>query len=95
MTSGIVMNAVGVVPVVAEAGEPALPVRCEQSQRVPALRLPRVRDLTALQQDVVDGTSGQPVAHRQTGVAGADDDRRGGACHGLPSRQGGLSEPRR
>ena len=87
-------EAVGVGAVVAETGEPALPVRREQPQGVPPLRLPRVGDLTALQHDVVDGTGGQPVAHRQAGMTGADDYRRDVACQGGPSRRAGLSEPR-
>ena len=67
---------VRVFAVVGQSGQPALPVGREQPQRVPALRLPRVRDVAALEHDVVDRSCGELPAHRQTGVAGADDDRR-------------------
>ena len=73
---------------VGEAREPALPVGGEQPERVPPLGLPRVRHLAALQHDVVDGTGGQPLAHRQTGMTATDDDRRDVACHGRPASGG-------
>ena len=69
---------VRVIAVVGQSGQPALPVGRQQPQRVPTLRLPRVRDVAAFQHDVVDRPCGQVPAHRQTGVAGADDDRRCG-----------------
>ena len=68
-------EAVGVVAVVAPAGQPGLPVRREQAERVPALGPPRVRHLTALEDHVVDRALGEAATHRQPGVAGPDDDR--------------------
>ena len=68
--------AVGIRAVVAIAGQPALPVRREQPQRVPALAAPGVRDLAALEHDVIDRALGEAAARREPGVAGADDDRR-------------------
>ena len=77
-------EAVGIVALVAEAGQPALPVGREQAERVPALGPPRVGDLAALEHHVVDGALGEAPAHRQAGMAGADDDGGRGA-HGTRS----------
>ena len=84
-------EAVGIVAVVAEAGQPALPVRREQAQRVPALGPPRVGDLAALEHHVVDRALGEAAAHRQPGVAGADDDGRGAHAAAPCSRGERLS----
>src|SRR6185295_1536579 len=69
-------EAVGIRTVVAVARKPALPVGREQPQRIPALRFPRVGDLTPLEDHVVDRAGGEAVAHRQAGVTRADDDGR-------------------
>jgi hypothetical protein len=37
---------------------------------------PRIRDVPALDDDVVDRTLGETAACRQSSVAGSDDDRR-------------------
>ncbi len=66
--------AVGIVALVAEARQPALPVRGQQPQRIPALGAPGVRDLAALQDHMVDRALGEAAAHGQAGVPGADDD---------------------
>ena len=66
--------AVGIGAVVAMAGQPALPVRREQAQRIPALVPPGIRDLAALEHDVIDRAVGEQPARREAGVAGADDD---------------------
>src|SRR5262249_45542053 len=55
-------------------GQPALPVRSEKAQRVPALATPRVRDLAPLEDDVVERALGEEVAGGEAGVAGAYDD---------------------
>jgi len=36
---------------------------------------PRVGDLTALEQDVIDRPAGEKPARREAGMAGPDDDR--------------------
>ena len=73
------MKPSGSEPPSAPPGQPGLPVRREQPQRVPALGPPRVRHLTALEDHVVDRAFGEAAAHRQAGVAGADD--HGGDVH--------------
>ena len=50
-------EAVGIVAVVAEAGQPALPVGRQQAERIPALGAPRVGDLAALEHDMVDASA--------------------------------------
>src|SRR5215471_9025227 len=82
--------AVGVVTGVLVAGEPGLPVRGEQPQARPAPGPPRVRHLTALEDDVVDRAFGEAAAHGQAGVAGADDHCRG-LHHRRPDRGGQVS----
>src|SRR5262249_37649290 len=42
----------------------------------PSLGTPRVGDLAALEDDMVDRALGEAAAHGESGVAGADDDRR-------------------
>ncbi len=54
------------------AGQARLPVGCEESQGRPALGAPRVRHLTALEDHVVDRVAGEPPAHGEAGLAGAD-----------------------
>jgi hypothetical protein len=66
--------AIGIAAVVAVAGQPALPVRRQQAQRVPALRPPRVGDLAALHDHVIDGAIGEAAAHGQAGMSCANDD---------------------
>jgi len=66
--------AVRIVALVAMAGQPALPVRREQGERIPALGAPGVGDLAALEDDVVERALGEPPAHGQPGLARADDD---------------------
>ena len=73
--------AVRIVPVVRESGEPAEPVWGEQPQRVPALRAPGVRDLTALEDHVVDRACGEAATHGQPAVAGSHD-HHGDVRHG-------------
>ena len=65
--------AVGIGAVVANAREPALPVGSQQPQGVPALAPPRVRQLAALEHDVVDRPLGEEVAGGEAGVPGAYD----------------------
>ena len=52
--SAPVMNPSGSSPSYARPGQPGLPVRREQRERVPPLRPPRVGDLAAFEHDVVD-----------------------------------------
>ncbi len=58
------------------AWKPALPVRREEAQRIPALVAPGVRHLTALEQDVIDRARAEEVTDRKAGVTGTDHDRR-------------------
>ena len=69
-------EAVGIVAVVTIAGQPALPVRRQQPQRVPAFAAPGVGDLAAFEHHVIDRALAEAAARRQPGVAGADDDCR-------------------
>jgi hypothetical protein len=68
---------VWVVAGVVVAWQPGLPVWGEQPKARPALGPPRVRHLTALQDDMVDGALGEAAAHGQAGVPGTDDNGRG------------------
>src|SRR5581483_10117311 len=66
--------AVGIGALVVATGEPALPVRRQQPQRVPPLVAPGVRHLAALEDDVVNGPLGEEVACGEAGVPGPYDD---------------------
>ncbi len=77
---------VDILTVVREARQSGLPVRREQPQRIPPLGPPRVRDLTPLEHDVVDGTAGEHAAHREPGMASPD--HHDGDAH----RRGGQEE---
>ena len=65
---------VGVVPVVGEAGQRALPVRGDQAEGVPAPVAPLVAGGLRLEHDVVEAAPGEPPAHRQPRLAAADHD---------------------
>ena len=65
--------AVGLGPVVANAGEPALPVGSQQAQGVPALEPPGVRHLASLEHDVVERPFTEEVAGGEAGVTCAYD----------------------
>ena len=58
------------------AGQAAQPVRREEPQGVPPFASPRVRDLAAFEDDVVDRQRTEVVASGEAGVSRADDDRR-------------------
>ncbi len=79
--------AVGIVALIAVAGQPALPVGRQQAQRIPALGTPCMGDLTALQHDMIDGALRQAPAHRQAGLAAADDNGCGGTNRTRSRRQ--------
>src|SRR5262249_51939823 len=82
-------EAVRIVALVGEAGQPALPVGREQAERIPALGTPGIGDLAALDHHVIDRAQRETPAHRQTGVAGANDNS-GDLAHGtrvLPVRR--------
>jgi hypothetical protein len=68
--------AVGVVAVVAAAGQLDRPVRRHEAERRPAIA-PALPDAPALQHHVLDPGAGELVAHRQARLTGADDDRLG------------------
>src|SRR5262249_55687209 len=72
-------EAVGIIAVIGKAGKPALPVRRQEAKRIPALAPPRIRDLAAFEDDVVDRTLGEAAADGEAGMPGPDDDGRGGA----------------
>jgi hypothetical protein len=54
----------------------ALPVGCEEPQRIPAFATPGIRYLAPLEDQMIDRLLGETVAGRETGVSRADDDRR-------------------
>jgi hypothetical protein len=56
--------------------ETALPVGCEEPQRIPAFATPGVRYFASFEDDVIDRLLGETPAGGQTGVSGADDDGR-------------------
>src|SRR5205085_12195931 len=67
--------AVGISTLVAEPRQAALPVRRQQAKRVPPLTPPRVRDVAAFEDDVIDRAVSEAPTCRQAGMARADDDR--------------------
>ena len=75
---------VEVITVIGMAGEAALAVRREQPERVPALGPPRVRDLTAFEDHMVDRVLRETAAHGKTAVTGSDHDGRGVHLGSLP-----------
>src|SRR5262249_23286824 len=88
--------AVRIVTGVAEARQPALPVRRQQPQRIPAFGAPRMRDLTALEDHVIDGAVRQAPAHGQAGVPRPDDhcgDGRNGSHSSNDLRNEGRENP--
>ena len=68
-------EAVRIRTLVVKAGQAALRVGGEQAQRIPALAPPRVRDLAALEHEVIDRPVGQKPADGEAGMAGPDDHR--------------------
>ncbi len=72
-------KAVRIVAGIAVARQAGLPVGRQQRERIPALGLPRVRHLAALEDHVVDRALGEAAAHGEAGVPGADDERLGAA----------------
>ena len=46
-----------------------------EGERIPALRAPGLGDVTTLEHDVFDAGIDEPLAHRESCVAGADNDR--------------------
>ena len=76
-------EAVGVA-VEGEAREPVVPGGSVGHQRVPARRAPALRDPAPLEHDVGHAVAAQVLAHRQPGLAAADDDGVGGLYrHGV------------
>src|SRR6185503_16082254 len=72
---------VGIGSRITIAGQAGLPVRRQEAERVPALVPPRVRDLAALEHDVLDAVRGERAAHREAGMPGTDDDSVDDASH--------------
>ncbi|MNV68428.1 hypothetical protein D3C71_1612780 [compost metagenome] len=64
---------VGIIARIAPAGQVALPVRGDQTERVPALAAPAVHQPVLFQHQVIDAALLQVVAQRQAGLAAADD----------------------
>lgn len=77
-------EAVRIPPVVHQPRKTALPVRGEQTQRIPPLGAPGVGHLAALDDNVVDRATAEEVACRQPGVTRANDD--GGHPHPGPAQ---------
>ncbi len=69
-------EAVRVVAVIGVAGQPALPVRRDQGEAVPAFVFPGVEGLVLFQHQMVDVMAAQPVAGGQAGLAAAHHDHR-------------------
>ena len=65
--------AVRIVALIRIAGQSTLPVRRKKAKQVPPFLLPRVGNLAALEQHVVDRVVGQVLAHGESGLAGADN----------------------
>ncbi len=70
---------VRVLACVVESRQTTLPIGRQQLQRIPALVAPGVRDLAALEHDVLDRTLAEEIARRQPGVASTNDDDVSGA----------------
>ena len=66
-------EALRVIAGIGKAGKLALPVWRHQAERVPALRPPGVGDPVLLENDVIDVVLAQMMAHRESGLAAADD----------------------
>ena len=79
---------VGIRAFIAITGQPALPVRRQQPQRIPALVAPGIGHLPAFEHDVIDRALAEAMARRQSGVSGADDDRGDGFDGALASWPG-------
>src|SRR6185503_5661508 len=71
--------------VVLESRKTRHPVGCQQVQRIPALAAPPLRDVSALEHNVVDFELGQTVAHGEPCLSGADDES-SRARHDAPQR---------
>jgi hypothetical protein len=63
-------------PVVVMTGETALPVGCEEPQRIPAFTAPGIRYFASFEDDVIDRLLGETPTGGQAGVSRADDDGR-------------------
>ncbi len=72
-------------PLIAKAGQAALPVGREQPQGVPAFAAPGVRHLAALEHDVIYRPVAEEVACREARVPRSDNDR-GEALDGWASQ---------
>ncbi len=59
---------------VAEARQTTLPVRSQQTQRVPSFTAPALGHPASFEDHVVDATRGETAARRETGLPAADDD---------------------
>ena len=60
---------------IAEPGQPALPVRREQPELIPALGAPALPDTAALEHDMIEAEIGQATAHGQSGLSSANHQR--------------------
>ena len=65
---------VGRRSIIGIARQGALPVRCEQPERVPPLRPPGIGHSPPLEDDMVHVALREAAAHRQAAMASADDD---------------------
>src|SRR5690606_23931210 len=83
-------EAVRIRAVIAKSRQAALPARRQQPQRVPALVPPCVRDLAALEHDVLDAALGEAAAHREPAMPRADDDDVNDAGHRRPPLTEGV-----
>jgi len=68
-----VHEAIGIRPCIRRARQLDRPVRCDQAERVPAPRPPRLRDTLRLQDDVVHSCLLQVPARRESRLPRADD----------------------
>jgi len=90
-------EAIGIIALIAIAGQATLPIGRQQAQRIPALGAPGIRHLAALEQHMIDAALAEAAADRQAGVTGADDDG-GDVANGSRScarARRALSSPRR
>src|SRR5471030_1872695 len=70
-------EAVRIVARIGVAGQRTLPVRCDEAERVPALRAPRVRHRIFLEHEMIDPGLFQEIADRQSRLTAAHYDDAG------------------
>ncbi|GIT47382.1 MAG: hypothetical protein Ct9H300mP13_1780 [Gammaproteobacteria bacterium] len=65
-------KAIGIIPFVHHSRQAGLPVWSKQTQRIPTLSTPGIRNVGAFKHDVIDTSFIEAITHRQSCVTGAD-----------------------